>query len=98
MSIVKKGHRFKKRHIKRHKEKFVYVQLYQANMLKQKITLLLLLFVCLLLCYLFLFLAVFLLNDAAAVLVDILSFVSVGHVVENARLVDVDGAATVERP
>ena len=42
----------------------------------------------------FLFLAVFLLNDAAVAHVDILSFVSVGHVVENARLVDVDGAAT----
>ena len=41
-----------------------------------------------------LFLGAFLLN-AAAVLADILSLVSVGHVVENARLVDVDGAATV---
>ena len=41
----------------------------------------------------YLFLAVFLLNDAAASHVDILIFVSVGHVVENARLVDVDGAA-----
>ena len=35
----------------------------------------------------YLFLAVFLLNAAVA-LVDISSFVSVGHVVENARLVD----------
>ena len=42
----------------------------------------------------YLFLAVFLLNVAIE-LVDILPFVSVGHVVENARLVDVDGAATV---
>jgi hypothetical protein len=42
-----------------------------------------------------LYLLVFLLNGAAAEHVaDILSFVSVGHVVENARLVDVDGAAT----
>jgi len=38
---------------------------------------------------------VFLLNDAAVFHVDILSLVSVGHVVENARLVDVDGGATV---
>ena len=46
--------------------------------------------------FFFLFLAwVFLLNDAAAELADILSFVSVGHVVENARLVDVDGGAIV---
>ena len=37
---------------------------------------------------------VFLLNDAAADQVDILILVSVGHVVENARLVDVDGGAT----
>ena len=42
-----------------------------------------------------LFLAVFLSNDAAAIHVDILFFVSVTHVVENARLVDVDGGATV---
>ena len=42
----------------------------------------------------YLFLAVFLLNDAAGNHADILSFVSVGHVVENARLVDVDGGAT----
>ena len=39
-------------------------------------------------------LAVFLLNDAASSHVDILSLVSVAHVVEKARLVDVDGAAT----
>jgi hypothetical protein len=40
------------------------------------------------------FLAVFLLNGAAAVHADFLTFVSVAHVVENARLVhvDVDGA------
>ena len=44
----------------------------------------------------YLFLAVFLLNAAAVILGDILPFVSVGHVVENARLVDVDGAATVQ--
>ena len=43
-------------------------------------------------CIVFLFLAVSLLNDAAAAHVDILILVSVGHVVENARLVDVDGA------
>ena len=43
-------------------------------------------------CYI-LFLAFFLLNDAADDHVDILIFVSVGHVVENARLVDVDGGA-----
>ena len=45
-------------------------------------------------CYI-LFLAFFLLNDAADDHVDILIFVSVGHVVENARLVDVDGGAMV---
>jgi hypothetical protein len=33
------------------------------------------------------------LNDATADLKDIFSFVSVGHVVDNARLVDVDGGA-----
>ena len=42
----------------------------------------------------YLFLAVFLSNDATVAHVDILFFVSVGHVVENARLVDVDGGAT----
>ena len=40
------------------------------------------------------FFVVFLLHGVAVVLEDILSFVSVGHVVENARLVDVDGGAT----
>ena len=40
----------------------------------------------------FLFLAVFLYNGAADP-ANILLFVSVGHVVENARLVDVDGGA-----
>ena len=38
---------------------------------------------------------VFLLNGAAIEHADIWSFVSVGHVVENARLVDVDGGAMV---
>ena len=44
-----------------------------------------------------LFLAVSLLNGATVIVapVDILSLVSVGHVVENARLVDVDGGAMV---
>ena len=41
----------------------------------------------------YLFLAVFLLNGAAVFHADILSFVSVGHVVENTRLVHVDGGA-----
>ena len=51
---------------------------------------------------LFLFLAVFLLNDAAECHADILPkhvniliLVSMGHVIENARLVNVDSAATV---
>ena len=45
----------------------------------------------------FLVLAVFLLNGAAVVeaRVDILSVVSMGHIIENARLVNVDSAATV---
>ena len=55
------------------------------------------LFLCFLFLFLFLFLAVSLSNNAAAehVHVDILSFVSMGHVVKDARLVDVDGGATV---
>ena len=51
------------------------------------------LFVC---CYCLLFISCcLLLNAAAAGLVDILSFVSVGHEVEKARSVDVDGATGV---
>ena len=45
--------------------------------------------------FIFLFLAVFLLNGAA-VHADIVTLVSVGHVVENARLVDVDSGARGE--
>ena len=41
--------------------------------------------------FIILFLAVFLLNGAGVFHADILSFVSVGHVVENTRLVHVDG-------
>jgi len=74
----------------------VRTHVYQANMLKQKLHCCFIIFVCLLL-YVILFLAVSLLNGATVIVapVDILSFVSVGHVVENARLVDVDDAATV---
>ena len=50
--------------------------------------------ICIIFYFFYSFLAVFLLNGAAAGSVDILSFVSVGRVVENARLVDVDGRAT----
>ena len=42
---------------------------------------------------LYLFIAVFLHNDAAIEPADIFILVSVGHVIENARLVDVDGGA-----
>ena len=38
---------------------------------------------------------VFLLNNAATDHADILMLVSMGHVVDNARLVDVDGGVTV---
>ena len=42
---------------------------------------------------LYLFIAVFLHNDAAIEPADIFILVSVGHVIENTRLVDVDGGA-----
>ena len=47
------------------------------------------------LCF-YLLVAVFLLNGAAVFHDKFFSLVSVGHVVENTRLVDVDGGATAE--
>ena len=48
------------------------------------------------LCFYLILVAVFLLNGAAVFHDKFFSLVSVGHVVENTRLVDVDGGATAE--